>query len=351
LNVKGASASISSPTNGSESIPRSIWSQFGKIPTGSTGLYLEVNEIDRSWLKRRVPLFQLEGASGQTPDRLNGDGESVGNTTVWQKYYSLYGSGEVLSLAEHIGFKKRSAKLGEIAQSRTVKEAVVAIPFLESGGKRSFFEIPKEEINASLLDLEPGGKGVTNSVADMVSKMQDYVFPPKLDFIKNPDISTPFAMYIFEFKHTFDQDDLSYMWQGIQPNSGKKLQTTETSISHKLLAGELMGEANSKTGEPLQSGLRWMVFKVKQKAPTNYYDKVVTHQLSTGESTNTDLSIGRSTVGETDVPEYSYNWPYDYFSLIELVKIESEVKFAPTKESANGPNSLVITSTTGSRPK
>ena len=204
LNVKDASASISSPTNGSESIPRSIWSQFGKIPTGSTGLYLEVNEIDRSWLKRRVPIFQLEGASGQTPTRLNRDGDLAGNTTVWQENYSLYGGGEVLSLAEHIGFKKRSTKLGQIAQKRTVKEAVIAIPFLESGGKRSFFEIPKEEINASLLDLDPGGKGVTNSVTDMVSKMQDYVFPPKFDFVKNPDIVTPFAMYIFEFKHTFD---------------------------------------------------------------------------------------------------------------------------------------------------
>ena len=113
-----------------------------------------------------------------------------------------------------------------------------------------------------------------------------------------------------------------------------------------------MGEANSKTGEPLQSELRWMVFKVKQKAATNYYDKVVTHQHSTGKTTSTDTNIGRSSPDETDVPEYSYNWPYDYFSLIELAKIESEVKFAPTKERDDfSANSLVITSTTGSSPQ
>ena len=78
-------------------------------------------------------------------------------------------------------------------------------------------------------------------------------------------------MYIFEFKHEFDQDDLSYIWQGIQPRSAATMQFSEASVKHKLLTEELMGKAMEETGEPLQSELRWMVFKVKQKSPTNYY--------------------------------------------------------------------------------
>ena len=58
-----------------------------------------------------------------------------------------------------------------------------------------------------------------------------------------------------------------------------------------------------------------MVFKVKQKSSNNYYDKTVVGAASK----------------ELESTEYSYNWPYDYFSLVEFAKIESEVKFAPTK--------------------
>ena len=168
-----------------------------------------------------------------------------------------------------------------------------------------------------------------NTISDMVSKMQEYVLPPKFDFIKNKDKISPFAMYIFEFSHNFNQNDLSYIWQNIQPRSGRSIEFSEASISHPLLSSHLMGSALDKTGEPIQSQLRWMVFKIKQKAPTNYYDKLVRNQSLSGR-TSAGFSIGRSSTGESDIPEYSYNWPYDYFSLVEFAKIDAEVKFAPT---------------------
>ena len=208
----------------------------------------------------------------------------------------------------------------------------MAIPFLETEGKRRFFEIPKEDIDKA-LDSTAGEKA-PNTVSDMVSKMQEYILPPKFDFVKNKDIIAPFAMYIFEFSHTFNQNDLSYIWQNIQPNSGRSIELSEASISHPLLTSHLMGAAVDQTGEPLQSQLRWMVFKIKQKAPTNYYEKLVRNQSLSGKATS-KLSIGRSSTSETDIPEYSYNWPYDYFSLVEFAKIDAEVKFAP---STTGPS-------------
>ena len=144
----------------------------------------------------------------------------------------------------------------------------MAVPFLEKNGKREFFEISKKAIKTSLSLIEKNSEK-TNSVVEMVSKMKEYVFPPRFDFIKYPNKITPFAMYIFEFKHEFDQDDLSYIWQGIQPRSAATMQFSEASVKHKLLTEELMGKAMEETGEPLQSELRWMVFKVKQKSPRN----------------------------------------------------------------------------------
>ena len=32
---------------------------------------------------------------------------------------------------------------------------------------------------------------------------------------------------------------------------------------------------------------------------------------------------------EEKPPEYNYNWPYDFFSLVELVKMESKIEFTP----------------------
>ena len=335
LNVHAASASISSPTCGSESIPRSIWSQFGTIPTGPTGIFLDVGDIDAHWLTNRKPLLE---------DAVGDDSLGIAGSQTPQLYRRYYTTNEILPLTDQVGFKKRTEKLGKLAKNRVVKEAIVAVPFLEKNEKREFFEIPKKDISAALSILEKGAE--TNSVVDMVSKMKEYVFPPNFDFVKNPDKITPFAMYIFEFKHKFNQDDLSYIWQGLQPRSAASMQLSEASIEHRLLSKELMGKALSITGEPIPSELRWMVFKVKQKAPTNYYEKVIRHQTFESESP-TAISVGRTTSTETEIPEYSYNWPYDYFSLIEFAKINSEVKFAAAKagqQPVDEDDSSVITS-------
>ena len=324
LNFHNASASVDTPA--SASVPRSIWSQFGTIPTASTGIYLEVGDIERSWSDHRIKLFDTIGDAANP----NYDGDAKGIDTRHQPYFELYGGYGTnnqwtapSSLADHLGFKKKSKKLGKLAKSRTVKEAVVAIPFLEKEGKREFFEISRKQISTSLSLLGKGEED-SSSVTDMVSKMKEYVFPPKFDFIKYPDDITPFAMYIFEFKHKFDQDDLSYIWQGLQPRSAASTQMSNASIEHKLLAGELMGKAAEETGEPLQSEVRWMVFKVKQKAADNYYKKSISNQ-----SSDTSRIPGQS--AQEEIPEYSYNWPYDYFSLVEFAKIDASVKFAPTK--------------------
>ena len=64
-----------------------------------------------------------------------------------------------------------------------------------------------------------------------------------------------------------------------------------------------------------------MVFKVKQKAQTNYYEKIIGWQ---DQRPFIPVTVNPEGVKQ----EISYNWPYDFFSLVELAKIEAEVEFS-----------------------
>ena len=140
------------------------------------------------------------------------------------------------------------------------------------------------------------------------------------------------------------------------------MQTKE--VSHDLAPGELLNA-------PLKSKLQWMVFKVKQKAKKNYYKKSVaaspvtqlpspaevatsfdpsgleigsvvtskpsiTDQLSKKpdgifEYLADGAALGAASKDEggsnTEDYDVTYNWPYDFFSLVEMVKIDQEVQF------------------------
>jgi hypothetical protein len=63
-----------------------------------------------------------------------------------------------------------------------------------------------------------------------------------------------------------------------------------------------------------------MVFKVKQKAEADYFRKMKLDRLPDGHPEKK-----RSV--EDDVFKYGFNWPYDYFSLVELVNLKATVGF------------------------
>ena len=144
--------------------------------------------------------------------------------------------------------------------------------------------------------------------------MQRYVFPPTFDFVHNPEV-TPVSMYVFEFKHELTKDDLSKIWQNVTPNIGTEAQASFATISHELLANELIGdieEANAATAanmpyDDMDNQIQWMVFKVKQRARGDYFEDVE----------NKDRSM----------PFYTYNWPYDFCSLVELAQLEVSMDF------------------------
>jgi hypothetical protein len=354
--IDSGSGTLTIPTNGSESVPRGIWHQFGTMESDK-GVYLEVESIPESWIERR-------GKYSEGSNYI----EYGGKVDL-----SLYNVDKIESLSDLVGFEN-SKKLGNTAESLTVSEAIVAVPFVEENGERKFFEIPREVIQNALgyasedasvapisraanaaaavseglsqvmddiLDSEEqkasaktqaiaiaAGNAAsdaitqeqninkpTNTIIDMVKKMKKYVFPPNMDFTKKNSSITPFAMYIFEFEYTFDQNDLAYMWQNIQPPmKNSQLVKKEVKLSHKLLANELMGNFGNGEYEPMKDRVQWMVFKVKQRANNNYYSK----------------TYNKETAKIAQQHEYSYNWPYDFFSLVEFAKISTKVGFGAT---------------------
>jgi hypothetical protein len=125
------------------------------------------------------------------------------------------------------------------------------------------------------------------------------------------------------------------------------MEEAESTISHELLAHELLGGGavvkngtldENAEGKGIPSNIQWMVFKVKKRAKTNYYDKIVSKKGTTSDTSSSQLENAQSTTG--DDTEATYNWPYDFFSLVELVKIDAEVTFANIENDDKGQKTI-----------
>jgi hypothetical protein len=159
------------------------------------------------------------------------------------------------------------------------------------------------------------------SISEMAEKMEKYVIPPELDFATYDDVYDPenfiepFVMYIFEFTHKLDKQDLTDIWQGLMPKISTTAELDSNTISHpRTKAIEFFGDRN------IPDTVRWMVFKVKKKAATNYY------KITADTRDDQKFDENPFSVGDEKMP-YSYNWPYDYFSLVELAELEAGTKF------------------------
>lgn len=278
----GDSDNVSLPLVASQSVPRGIWHQYGAIETDpKKGIFMQISDPRKN-------------------KALVGFADNVG--------------ARLMDLSKAIGLPTEPVKLGKTASKKVVREAIVAVPFYEytpngtaPEQQRKFFQIHRGVIQDA---LEGNGK---QNVIDMVNKMQRFVMPPMFNFLEDQEIP-PITMYMFDFKHTFDQEDLGAIWQNLPPKLMTEFQTEEKTISHTFEEDDLLSiAAMEDIGDPqeIMKRLRWMVFKVKQKAEQNYYDKIV------GETQKLNKTS-----------PYSHNWPYDYFSLVELAKIETKVDFA-----------------------
>ena len=313
---------LSVPVYASASVPRGMWHQFGIQPHApDIGVFMEIGEIPKQWLKNHYMILNT-GSVYNNFDVANG-------RQITRK---------VKSLSKLCGFNRNNnqVRLGDLKESMTVREAVVAIPYIQMPVPKKtlrrlkrkpkntkeqtikkFIEIPKPRWHHAIR-----GEGTLDtagvSIRRLSRAMENYVFPPQFDARHNHRVK-PIAMYVFEFEYTFDQDDLSYIWQNLAPRNFKKLQFQSSTVSHNLTNNELINEEILS-----HDNLRWMVFKVKQRAKSDYYDLLV------------EQAGGATSKIKERIPARSkyiaqYNWPYDYLSFVELIKMDVDILFRKDK--------------------
>jgi hypothetical protein len=72
--------------------------------------------------------------------------------------------------------------------------------------------------------------------------------------------------------------------------------------------------------------VRWIVFKAKQRASFDLKQIKINSLPGVERQYNIDTATGTfKPTKELVEQKYSYNWPYDFFSIVELVKIEGKV--------------------------
>ena len=348
--ISAHSGTLTLPQNfGSASVPRGMWHQFGVMPTSpDVGVFMEIGEIPLDWLRNHYLV-------NHEPSIYNNFDVEAGNSEGFSK--------RIKSLSKLCGFDRTNSeeRLGEIKQSMTISEAIVAVPYITNRSiepkaiarlksknsknaieqtLKQFIEIPGPRWEKAINDegdLEIAGQ----SIRRLADAMDKYIFPPEFDALNNPDVK-PVAMYVLEFDYKFDQDDLSYIWQNTAPRDYKKLSFQKSTCSHNLANNELI---NAKILN--NDDLRWMVFKVKQRADTDYYDLLVDQAGQATKQINQNDRRRRRKRGQRMSARerarlrqamkfkgaidrgVQFNWPYDYLSFVELVKIDVDILMKP----------------------
>ena len=170
------------------------------------------------------------------------------------------------------------------------------------------------------------------------------------------------------------RQDLADIWQGIMPEQsirmlGKSGEVTVYGIDHALIYGEtgrtfLQVDGQNTGPSRLDNRLKdlidvhpqfdsdenancfkpeiqWLVFKVKQKG-IGSYQEMIKKEITPYLMGVYDNETGQDTVS-VDIPpksgnilERGYNWPYDYFSFVEMAKMEGQVRFRPHVSELEG---------------
>ena len=285
----------------------------------------------------------------------SGDGYSI----VIDPYPDIPSSEQ---LAAKVGFIKdygRSVRVGQLAEKKVISEAVIAIPFIEpeeSDQPIEYFKIPLSirqqaaDFNKNLLsnfksqvvgipktdqiyteyfnkynsDYNTPGQSAKECVAYQMRMFEKFVIPMQF---RNK------MMYVFQFSAEFTKEDLAKIWQNTSPGSDlSRTNLSYSSISngeHVQYISSFLSPVQSPMGTGMSfenNKIRWVVFKAKQRAKYDLTQVKVNSLRASIDNLEIDDTIGTFTPSD-DVREvdYSYNWPYDFFSIVELIKMEGKI--------------------------
>jgi hypothetical protein len=242
---------------------------------------------------------------------------------------------ETGSLMDLVGFKKESKSIGTIADKKIISEGMLLLPYstsvnaennslfkkVQSGYLKDKYLIKIDpETIKTILGFDYRTKTIkeieyiffrnknlnyNNSIVKLIKNMLEYNIPPYLNWLDNSNNLEPFVFYVAEFTHELDKDDLAKIWQGTLPKIGFTPEEQTLEIRHKFSPLEVLSEEVRQylTNDSLDG----IVFKVKRKANREYNSII---------KKNEDTRY-------TDIPWNTFNWPYDHFSLVELLNIQA----------------------------
>ena len=209
------------------------------------------------------------------------------------------------------------------------------------------------------------------------------------EILEGENIKQTPVVYLMEHTANLTRQDLADIWQGIMPDLSKKVNFSFSSIDHympgdnveedltqfpEVLKEQLNIDAKIKDGHPRYDLLdiaekackqgffpeiRWLVFKVKQKGYSTYADMIQEEvdgpnalgydnakqflSLQGLPEDQIDRILGgreeyakNAYIKKHSLNNPTYNWPYDYCSLIESVKVDTKVGFRPDLKKEYG---------------
>ena len=213
-------------------------------------------------------------------------------------------------------------------------------------------------------------------VPDIINPFGDDDLDRLLESDTNRKFRSP-VVYLMEHKVGVSRQDLADIWQGIMPELTKNMRLSVASVDH-YMPGDKVTNPPTRFPEVLQKQIelnlpqekrdghprwdlldvpvngdpdgfipeiKWFVFKVKKRGIIDYnhmigrevfgrnfmqLENIVGEQAAANLPQEFKDAYAQSIYeSESGMNDPTYNWPYDYFSLVELGKIDTEVGFRP----------------------
>jgi len=351
FNHLSSSDSITTSSYGTETIPRGMWHQFGKIPKEDEGITIEIGDIPKSWL--------------------NSHYDTRNNNTIYNRNNSsAFSSHKVKSLVDVLEFDKSTKKLGKLKDSKEVFEGIVAIPLITTElGVPTAMLYEQEEIRDSIQKFNQN-PNYSDNVIKTISFLRKFVVPNEFDALNSPPIPVGdplfpgglprlgigdaklYKFFFFEFSAILSKNDLSYIWQNLLPRDfeegidGRVLYTPDfqsrfsrTLEESKIKLSDKLEISDAQLLNAIKTNrVKWHIFKVKQRGVFSYstdkertmqLDRVREEAVDFGTTSNSyqRFKIKADTLSFEPNDVIGFNWPYDFFSLTEKIKINAKVKF------------------------
>ena len=204
------------------------------------------------------------------------------------------------------------------------------------------------------------------------------------EILSGEDIKQIPVVYLMEHTAQLTKQDLADIWQGIMPDLARRMNFSFSAIDH-YMPGDNVEDTPTQFPEVLKEQInlgavrdgnprydlldiaekackqgffpeiKWLVFKVKEKGYSTYAEMIIEEvdgpnafgydnakefmTLQGLPEDQVDRILGdrdefakNAYISKHSLDSPTYNWPYDYCSLIESVKVNSRVGFRPDLE-------------------